>query len=119
MSAAMRNVYETLTERGVGVKEPERDYLEAAIRTVIQIHVHEDPGDVLVFLTGEEEIEDAVRNPPYMPLSTSRPFQQLYTPSSQPLFTHVLVLTSISTEGTPACLITDAKALMRRAIDSM
>lgn len=43
------------------MQEPERDYLEAAIRTVIQIHVHEDPGDVLVFLTGEEEIEDACR----------------------------------------------------------
>lgn len=28
---------------------------------MIQIHLHEDPGDVLVFLTGEEEIEDAVR----------------------------------------------------------
>lgn len=43
------------------MQEPERDYLEAAIRTVIQIHIHEDPGDVLVFLTGEEEIEDACR----------------------------------------------------------
>ncbi|CAG8451353.1 6552_t:CDS:10 [Paraglomus occultum] len=41
--------------------EPERDYLEAAIRTVIQIHLCEDPGDILIFLTGEEEIEDACR----------------------------------------------------------
>eukprot|EP01117_Protostelium_nocturnum_P012516 TRINITY_DN4614_c0_g2_i1.p1 TRINITY_DN4614_c0_g2~~TRINITY_DN4614_c0_g2_i1.p1 ORF type:complete len:698 (+),score=224.01 TRINITY_DN4614_c0_g2_i1:205-2298(+) len=41
--------------------EPERDYLEAAIRTVIQIHLYEKPGDILVFLTGEEEIEDACR----------------------------------------------------------
>ncbi|KAJ3398515.1 hypothetical protein CcCBS67573_g06793 [Chytriomyces confervae] len=41
--------------------EPERDYLEAAIRTVLQIHTCEDPGDILVFLTGEEEIEDACR----------------------------------------------------------
>ncbi|KAL0724217.1 hypothetical protein Bca4012_038816 [Brassica carinata] len=39
--------------------EPERDYLDAAIRTVVQIHMFEPPGDVLVFLTGEEEIEDA------------------------------------------------------------
>ncbi|KAJ3076488.1 hypothetical protein HDU98_002932 [Podochytrium sp. JEL0797] len=39
--------------------EPERDYLEAAIRTVLQIHTCEDPGDILVFLTGEDEIEDA------------------------------------------------------------
>mmetsp|Transcript_1342 Transcript_1342/g.4649 ORF Transcript_1342/g.4649 Transcript_1342/m.4649 type:complete len:710 (+) Transcript_1342:121-2250(+) len=42
-------------------QEPERDYLEAAIRTVCQIHLCEAPGDVLLFLTGEEEIEDAVR----------------------------------------------------------
>lgn len=43
------------------MQEPERDYLEAAIRTVIQIHQNEPPGDVLVFLTGEEEIEDACK----------------------------------------------------------
>ncbi len=42
-------------------KDPERDYLEAAIRTVVQIHACEPPGDILVFLTGEEEIEDACR----------------------------------------------------------
>ncbi|XP_059070870.1 probable pre-mRNA-splicing factor ATP-dependent RNA helicase DEAH2 isoform X3 [Cryptomeria japonica] len=42
-------------------QEPERDYLEAAIRTVVQIHICEPPGDILVFLTGEEEIEDACR----------------------------------------------------------
>jgi len=42
-------------------QEPERDYLEAAIRTVVQIHICEAPGDILVFLTGEEEIEDACR----------------------------------------------------------
>ncbi|KAK4768227.1 hypothetical protein SAY87_003368 [Trapa incisa] len=41
--------------------EPERDYLEAAIRTVVQIHMLEGVGDILVFLTGEEEIEDACR----------------------------------------------------------
>lgn len=35
--------------------EPERDYLEAAIRTVIQIHMCEgDEGDALLFLTGQE-----------------------------------------------------------------
>ena len=46
---------------GWPLQEPERDYLEAAIRTVVQIHSCEPPGDVLVFLTGEEEIEDACR----------------------------------------------------------
>ena len=34
--------------------EPERDYLEAAIRTVVQIHLCEPEGDILVFLTGEQ-----------------------------------------------------------------
>ncbi|KAF9592683.1 hypothetical protein IFM89_016760 [Coptis chinensis] len=42
-------------------QDPERDYLEAAIRTVVQIHMCEPAGDILVFLTGEEEIEDACR----------------------------------------------------------
>ena len=41
--------------------EPERDYLEAALRTVLQIHASEPEGDILLFLTGEEEIEDACR----------------------------------------------------------
>ncbi|CAI5745478.1 unnamed protein product [Peronospora destructor] len=41
--------------------EPERDYLEAAVRTAVQIHICEDEGDVLLFLTGQEEIENACR----------------------------------------------------------
>lgn len=42
-------------------QEPENDYVEAAIRTVLFIHQAEDEGDALLFLTGEEEIEDACR----------------------------------------------------------
>lgn len=41
--------------------EYQKDYLDAAIRTVLQIHATEDEGDILLFLTGEEEIEDACR----------------------------------------------------------
>ncbi|KAI1471159.1 P-loop containing nucleoside triphosphate hydrolase protein [Daldinia caldariorum] len=41
--------------------EPEKDYVEGAIRTVLQIHAGEDEGDILLFLTGEEEIEDTCR----------------------------------------------------------
>lgn len=41
--------------------EPEKDYVEAAIRTVLQIHSTEPEGDILLFLTGEDEIEDACR----------------------------------------------------------
>jgi len=37
--------------------EPIKDYLEAAVKTVMQIHMFEEEGDVLLFLTGEEEIE--------------------------------------------------------------
>ncbi|KJA15451.1 hypothetical protein HYPSUDRAFT_48384 [Hypholoma sublateritium FD-334 SS-4] len=42
-------------------QEPEPDYVEAAIRTTLMIHRAEDPGDILLFLTGEAEIEDACR----------------------------------------------------------
>ncbi|CAB9530521.1 splicing factor ATP-dependent RNA helicase [Seminavis robusta] len=38
-------------------KEPEPDYLDAAMITVMQIHLSEPAGDVLVFLTGQEEID--------------------------------------------------------------
>lgn len=38
-------------------KEPEADYLAAALDSVVQIHVSEGPGDILVFLTGQEEID--------------------------------------------------------------
>jgi len=42
--------------------EPERDYLEAAVRTVMQIHMCEKvAGDILLFLTGQEEIEEACK----------------------------------------------------------
>ena len=38
-------------------KEPESDYLDAALVTVMQIHLSEPAGDILVFLTGQEEID--------------------------------------------------------------
>ncbi|KAK6009417.1 hypothetical protein OSTOST_25646 [Ostertagia ostertagi] len=34
-------------------REPETDYLDAAHITVMQIHLTEPPGDILVFLTGQ------------------------------------------------------------------
>lgn len=40
-------------------KAPEADYLDAAIVTVLQIHVTQPPGDILVFLTGQEEVDTA------------------------------------------------------------
>ncbi|KAJ1902375.1 DEAH-box ATP-dependent RNA helicase prp22 [Coemansia sp. IMI 209127] len=38
-------------------REPETDYLDAALLTVMQIHLTEPPGDILLFLTGQEEID--------------------------------------------------------------
>lgn len=38
-------------------KAPEADYLAAAATTVMQIHLTQPFGDILVFLTGQEEIE--------------------------------------------------------------
>lgn len=40
-------------------REPETDYLDASLITVMQIHLTEPPGDILVFLTGQEEIDTA------------------------------------------------------------
>ena len=39
------------------LKEAESDYLDAALIAVMQIHLTEPPGDILVFLTGQEEID--------------------------------------------------------------
>lgn len=41
--------------------KPEKDYLEAAMRTALHLHLNEEAedGDILLFLTGEEEIERA------------------------------------------------------------
>lgn len=39
--------------------KPEANYVEAAIRTTLHIHQFEGPGDILLFLTGEQEIEQA------------------------------------------------------------
>ncbi|EDO14625.1 hypothetical protein Kpol_322p2 [Vanderwaltozyma polyspora DSM 70294] len=36
---------------------PQMDYIEAALDSVMEIHINEGPGDVLVFLTGQEEID--------------------------------------------------------------
>lgn len=40
-------------------KAPESDYVEASVVTTLQIHLTQDKGDILVFLTGQEEIERA------------------------------------------------------------
>jgi ATP-dependent RNA helicase DHX8/PRP22 len=39
--------------------KPETDYVEASLTTVMQIHLSEPAGDILLFLTGQEEIDTA------------------------------------------------------------
>ena len=41
------------------LKAPEADYIEAAVITALQIHITQPKGDILVFLTGQEEIDEA------------------------------------------------------------
>ncbi|GLE03238.1 hypothetical protein PINS_up012117 [Pythium insidiosum] len=43
------------------LEEPCSDYLAKTIETVLAIDAHEGPGDVLVFLPGQEEIDHVVR----------------------------------------------------------
>jgi ATP-dependent RNA helicase DHX8/PRP22 len=41
------------------LQEPCEDYVETSILTVLMIHLKEAAGDILVFLTGQEEIDNA------------------------------------------------------------
>jgi pre-mRNA-splicing factor ATP-dependent RNA helicase DHX38/PRP16 len=38
-------------------KSPCEDYVDSAVKQVLQIHLSLPPGDVLVFMTGQEDIE--------------------------------------------------------------
>ncbi|KAF8606648.1 P-loop containing nucleoside triphosphate hydrolase protein [Ceratobasidium sp. AG-I] len=41
------------------------DYLESALKTVFQIHLNQPPGDILVFLSGQEDIENLEKSIQY------------------------------------------------------
>ncbi len=41
-------------------QRPVADYLTASVETVLALHRGEKPGDVLVFLTGQDEVEKGV-----------------------------------------------------------
>lgn len=43
------------------VAEPVPCYIQASVDTVLKINSSKEPGDILVFLTGQEEVERAVR----------------------------------------------------------
>ncbi|KAK9477152.1 putative pre-mRNA splicing factor ATP-dependent RNA helicase PRP16 [Lipomyces japonicus] len=38
-------------------KSPCEDYVEAAVKQILSIHLQQGPGDILVFMTGQEDIE--------------------------------------------------------------
>ncbi|GME24515.1 putative ATP dependent RNA [Neofusicoccum parvum] len=42
------------------LEQPAEDYVERAVKTVFDIHTQEPEGDILIFLTGREEIETAL-----------------------------------------------------------
>lgn len=42
------------------LEEPAEDYVQSAVKTVFEIHRNEPEGDILIFLTGRDEIETAV-----------------------------------------------------------
>lgn len=43
------------------LEEPSEDYVEKAVKVAFEIHANEPVGDILIFLTGREEIESAVQ----------------------------------------------------------
>lgn len=40
-------------------QQPEANYMHAAVTTILQIHTTQPKGDILLFLTGQDEIEAA------------------------------------------------------------
>ena len=38
-------------------RTPQEDYVEAAVKQALTIHLRDPPGDILIFMTGQEEIE--------------------------------------------------------------
>ncbi|XAR65292.1 RNA helicase [Bertholletia excelsa] len=91
---------------------PETDYVDAALITIFQIHLEEGPGDILVFLTGQEEIEsveglvqaklqqlpEETQKLKVMPIFSSLPSEkqmQVFMPSP-PGFRKVILATNIA-----------------------
>jgi pre-mRNA-splicing factor ATP-dependent RNA helicase DHX38/PRP16 len=49
-------------------KSPCEDYVDSAVKQVLAIHISLPPGDILVFMTGQEDIEitcQVVKGPPH------------------------------------------------------
>lgn len=66
-------------------KSPCEDYVDSAVKQVLQIHLSLPPGDILVFMTGQEDIEitcsvvQGNRNPRLHYKYTDKYFQNVWT----------------------------------------
>ena len=94
------------------LEEPAEDYVERAVKSIFDIHANEADGDILLFLTGREEIDTAIemiteraaslhpRAPPVLPLPLYAGLsseQQLYVFEPAPENTRkVIVSTNIA-----------------------
>lgn len=87
---------------------PCQDYVEASVDTILLLHRQEEPGDVLVFLPGMEEIDDAMSllQDRYhgdtlwvLPLHSSLPHHlqlQAFQPTPNPTIRKVVIATNIA-----------------------
>ena len=48
----------------------DNDYVAAAVDTALDIHLHQPPGDILVFLTGQAEIDKVISYTPERMISS-------------------------------------------------
>ena len=55
---ATKSIYGVLQQHYA--QDPVSDYVQAAVTTAVSIHEQDLPGDILIFLTGQEECEAAV-----------------------------------------------------------
>ncbi|GMF13746.1 unnamed protein product [Phytophthora lilii] len=53
------DIFHSKQRQIMGCKGPLSTYVRAAVETTLQVHNSEEPGHILVFLTGQREIEDA------------------------------------------------------------
>jgi pre-mRNA-splicing factor ATP-dependent RNA helicase DHX38/PRP16 len=78
-------------------KTPCEDYVDSAVKQALQIHISHPPGDILIFMTGQEDIEvtcdvisgtflDLLASPNCIPLTlSSSPERLSQVDDSQPL----------------------------------
>lgn len=53
----LRFYYLPLTVSPLLLQTPQEDYVEAAVKQSLQVHLSGAPGDILIFMPGQEDIE--------------------------------------------------------------